>query len=118
MAIFKWLDDYDDLITSYIIHDLRESGEMHYINIEAYLKNSSRLFIKEFAEPGRRKYAFHWQKNSGELIIRWDNAPHFPNHPNFPHHKHLANSQVEPSYDISIEDVLEFIRQYITSPLS
>lgn len=75
MAIFKWLNDYDELITSYIIHDLRESEEMHYINMEMHFKDSSQLFIKEFKETGRRKYAFHWQKSSGELISRWDNAP-------------------------------------------
>lgn len=113
MAIFKWLNDYDELITRYIIHDLRESDEMYYMNIELHFKDSSRLFIKEFKEAGRRKYAFHWQKNYGELIARWDNAPHFPNLPNFPHHKHLSDSSVEKSYDIPLNDVLQYISDRI-----
>ncbi|SDE08432.1 hypothetical protein SAMN04487996_103300 [Dyadobacter soli] len=113
MATFKWLSDYDELIASYTIHDLRESGDMHYINIEVHLKDSSQLFIKEFNEPGRRKYSFHWQSRSGELILRWDNAPHFQNLPNFPHHKHLPDQSVESSYDIPLEDVLQYIANRI-----
>ena len=109
MAIFKWLNDDDRLIKRYIIHDLRESVEMHYVNIEVHLRDSSQLFIKEFKQLNRRKYAFHWRKNSGELIVRWDNAPHFPKLSNFPHHKHLADSSVKESYDIPLEDVLQYI---------
>lgn len=113
MEIFKWLDDYGELIKSYNIHDLRESEEMHYINIEVLLRDSSRLFIKEFKETNRRKYAFHWQKDSGEPITRWDNAPHFPKLPNFPHHKHLADSSVAPGYDIPVDAVLQYISERI-----
>jgi hypothetical protein len=113
MAIFKWLNDSDKLIKSYLIHDLRESLEMHYLNIELHLEDSSKLFIKEFKEIGRRKYAFHWQNDSGELIVRWDNAPHFPKLPNFPHHKHLSDGSVEPSYDIPVEDVIRYIREMV-----
>lgn len=113
MAIFKWLNDYDKLIDSYTIHDLRESGEMHYMNIEVHLRDSSQLFIKEFQEHGRRKYAFHWQTSSGEVILRWDNAPHFPKLPNFPHHKHLSYQSVEDGYDIPLEDVLQYIADRI-----
>lgn len=113
MAIFKWLTDYDKIITSYIIHDLRESDGMHYVHMEVHLSDSSKLFIREFRQSSRRKYAFHWQKNTGELILRWDNAPHFPGLPNFPHHKHLADSSVEDSYDISLDDILRVIASRI-----
>lgn len=113
MEIFKWLDEYNELINSYIIHDLRESEEMYYINIEIHLKGYSQLFIKEFKETVRRKYAFHWQKDSGELIVRWDNAPHFPRLPNFPHHKHFADSSVAPGYDIQVDAVLKYISERI-----
>jgi hypothetical protein len=113
MAIFKWLNDNDELIERYIIHDLRESSEMHYLNIEITLNDSTRLVIREFRETTRRKYSFHWQDSSGKLITRWDNAPHFPKLPNFPHHKHLADLSVESSYDISIINVLQYIREKI-----
>jgi hypothetical protein len=49
----------------------------------------------------------------GHLIIRWDNAPHFPDLPTFPHHKHLASGEVTESYDISLEEILNFIQNQI-----
>jgi hypothetical protein len=35
-----------------------------------------------------RKYRFHWQTRDGNLISRWDNAPHFTSMKTFPDHKH------------------------------
>ncbi len=115
MVIFKWLNDSDELIKTYTIHDLRESFEKRYIKIEVHFKDSSTLFIKEFTDIDHKKYSYHWQNDCGELIARWDNAPHFPKLPNFPHHKHLADFSVEPSYNISIEDVIQYIRDRIDS---
>lgn len=34
------------------------------------------------------KYSFHWQRNDGTLICRWDNAPHHRDVTTFPHHLH------------------------------
>jgi len=39
-------------------------------------------------------YSFHWQTGEGQLIKRWDNAPHFPNLPGFPHHIHDGRGDV------------------------
>jgi hypothetical protein len=41
------------------------------------------------------KYSFHWQDKDGALLIRMDNAPHFPNMPNAPHHVHKGKEVVE-----------------------
>lgn len=46
MAIFKWLNDSDKLIKSYLIHDLRESLEMQYLNIELHLEDSSNYSLR------------------------------------------------------------------------
>lgn len=40
------------------------------------------------------KYSFHWQDAQGQLIRRWDNAPHYPDLPNAPHHVHKADGTV------------------------
>ncbi|MDZ7641603.1 MAG: DUF6516 family protein [Desulfurivibrio sp.] len=40
------------------------------------------------------KYSFHCQDAAGQLLKRWDNAPHFPQFPNSPHHIHLADGEV------------------------
>lgn len=36
------------------------------------------------------RYAYHYQNSSGELVFRYDNAPHYPNISTFPHHKHVG----------------------------
>ncbi|WP_457613933.1 toxin-antitoxin system TumE family protein [Methanocaldococcus sp.] len=36
-------------------------------------------------------YSFHWQDKNGDLIVRWDNAPHYRNIKTFPHYKHTKN---------------------------
>ncbi|WP_031526595.1 toxin-antitoxin system TumE family protein [Dyadobacter crusticola] len=112
MEIFKWLDN-PSLVSSYIVNDFRQTDESFYLNIEAHFVDQSILYIREFTEVSRRKYAFRWQKKSGNLIMRWDNAPHFPNLQTFPHHKHLSTGEAEPSHDISLSDVLREIENII-----
>ncbi|WP_369750793.1 DUF6516 family protein [Methanocaldococcus sp. FS406-22] len=54
----------------------------------------------------------HWQDKNGDLIIRWDNAPHYKNIKTFPHHKHTKNG-VEESDEVCLEDVLKYIENYL-----
>jgi hypothetical protein len=109
MEIFKWLDD-PHFVNRYLIHDFRESDEAYYLNLEVHFVDSSILYVREFVDSNHRKYAFHWQKSDGDLIVRWDNAPHFPKLSTFPHHKHTGTSSVELSHDISLEDVFRHIQ--------
>jgi len=56
-------------------------------------------------------YSYHWADAQGNLIRRWDNAPHFPGLPNFPHHVHDgATNTVLPGVTIDIFAVLNEIR--------
>ena len=52
----------------------------------------------------------------GQLIIRWDNSPHWKNIKTFPHHKHEKN-QILPSHRINIQDVIEEITKRLKSKL-
>ena len=69
-------------------------GEMRF-------HDGSRLSVVEQLEPvGRRdfnrvNYKFHYQDATGNLIFRYDNAPHYPHLSTFPAHKHVGNSVVE-----------------------
>ena len=58
------------------------------------------------------RYVYHYQNASGEVIFRYDNAPHHPNLPTHPHHKHIG-SAVEPSQDPDLSEVLHEIEQLI-----
>jgi hypothetical protein len=56
------------------------------------------------------RYAYHYQNESGELIFRYDNAPHYPEIFTCPHHKHVG-SAIEPSQIPDLSDVLREIEQ-------
>lgn len=68
------------------------------IRIKADLSDSSLAeFFEYVIEANKqieiRKYSFHWQDKNGNVIKRWDNAPHhkeFSSH----HHLHLADGTV------------------------
>ena len=53
-----------------------------------YMVESNRQLVLE-------KYSFHCQDKEGCLLIRMDNAPHFPDMPNAPHHVHKGKEVVE-----------------------
>ena len=58
------------------------------------------------------RYAYHYQTESGEVIFRYDNAPHYPNIITYPHHKHVG-STVEPAQVPDLSQVLQEIEQMI-----
>ncbi|WP_461459310.1 toxin-antitoxin system TumE family protein [Methanothrix sp.] len=48
----------------------------------------------EVQDHRRLKYRFHLIDKNGEMVFRYDNAPHHDNS-TFPHHKHHADCVVE-----------------------
>ncbi len=61
------------------------------------------------------KYSFHWQDSSGNLIARWDTAPHHLSLPTFPHHIHDGGeANIQPHAQVSIADVLAEIAQRLS----
>ena len=88
------------------------------------LSDGSKLEFSEYVQvaPGSvinvTTYSYHLTDAHGNLICRWDNAPHYPNLLGFPHHRHeifLTESgdqleeqeQVSPSEPMSIFRVLD-----------
>ena len=73
--------------------------------------DGSLLYFFEYHALGElRKYRFHWQTREGNMIARWDNAPHFANMTTFPDHKHIPVGVV-PSKQRRLRDVIEEIEQ-------
>ena len=63
--------------------------------------------IEERGTFNTTKYRFHWQNKSGELIKRWDNAPHHPEINSFPDHLHDgAVDNVKSFRKCSVLDIL------------
>jgi hypothetical protein len=58
------------------------------------------------------RYAYHYQSQSGEMIFRYDNAPHYPNISTYPHHKHVGDA-VEPAHVPDLSEVLRQIEQML-----
>ena len=83
-----------------------------------FFTDGSMLRIKEYRfSDGSRKYAFHWEAADGALIVRWDNAEHWPGLPTFPHHKHVANADnVQASAETGLDDILRYIAARINKP--
>ncbi len=68
-----------------------------YLRFRADFIDGSRLFAFEFVDARLRRlrYSYHYQDASGDLIFRYDNAPHHPEVRTHPHHKHTPQGVVE-----------------------
>lgn len=79
---------------------------------------SSLLFFRELLDmnPPVQKimYAYHYQKEDGVLIFRYDNTEHHKSVPTFPHHKHRQSGDVESSVVPSLEQVLREIEELVS----
>jgi hypothetical protein len=69
------------------------TGQIGFMRYRLTLSNDDLLELTERIEARARaiivtKYRHHWQDQTGHLIKRWDNAPHYPHMPSFPHHLH------------------------------
>src|SRR5437667_11527342 len=94
-----------------LVRDL-EVGEMideagvQLLRVRAEIIDGSLLYVREAIFPHTSKYSYHWQSRTGEMLLRWDNAPHHPAISTHPHHKH-EGERIDPSMRVSIEDVLD-----------
>ena len=86
--------------------------------------DESRLYIREFVEIeisiDRGKYSYQYINQNGDLIFRYDNAPHHQklNLPSFPHHKHERHEdRIVTSKAPFLEEVFQEIEQIINDPL-
>ncbi len=93
-----------------ILEDIEGIG-FTMLKIKATLIDHSQLILTEIQTQSENKYSYHWQTMSGKLLLRWDNSPHWDKINTFPHHKHVSNSKVEESYEVTVTDVLHYIEQ-------
>lgn len=87
-----------------------DEDTVQLLKVKASVKDGSILHITELQTPSYQKYSYHWQKENGEMLIRWDNSPHFKELKTFPYHKHNG-SNVLPSHRITVDEVIEEIRK-------
>ncbi len=108
MEILKSLENLD-ITKSIKINRFLIFEEGFYINAEINFINDSKLYVREYLNKNIRKYSYHWQNSDGNLIVRWDNAPHHKNLTTFPYHKHIENNVLD-CKEISLKEVIEYIK--------
>ena len=90
-----------------------------YIRARLTFADQSYLEFSEYAQliDGEIKvatYSYHWANSQDELIMRWDNTPHFPKLPDFPHHIHHGQDVI-PGRPVDIFLVLDEIARITSS---
>ena len=103
---------YADIIQQVEVERFHVVGESYELRASCSLKDGLKLFVKDYLFlDGTRKYAYHWQDDKGQLISRWDNAPHWKVLKSFPHHRHMGSEDRVESSDVrTLEDALKCIR--------
>jgi len=94
--------------------DMLDESSAKFLKCCAELIDGSKLYVSESYVVGKSKYSYHWQKSSNELILRWDNAPHYRQHSTFPYHRH----EVERVYGcprVLIDEVLQEIEKRLST---
>lgn len=66
------------------------------------------LDFSEILLIDRRRYRFHYMDAKNNLIVRWDNVPHYRHLSTFPSHKHVSDN-AESAEPISLIDALNEI---------
>jgi hypothetical protein len=99
-----------NLFSSVEVLDLIDEETVSLIKVKAQLKDGTLLYITELYRFDQHKYSYHWQTAEGELIVRWDNKPHWKDLKTFPHHKHIGG-EVLSSHQIDILEVLDEIKK-------
>ncbi len=90
------LKQYQEIIASFEIQAYDQEGANFRLKAQVLFKDSSILHIKQIVlGESTFKYAYHWQDESGGLICRWDNAPHWSDIATYPHHKHVMQNNIE-----------------------
>lgn len=60
------------------------------------------------------KYSYHYQDWNGNLVFRYDMAPHHPEIESFPHHKHTQSNKLKATSPPTFAKVLDEIAGLIS----
>jgi len=100
------------------LHVIRERSTLMdgYLRARLALADGSQLEFSEYMQRSSAgeivviTYSYHWANANNQLIMRWDNTPHFPGLPGFPDHIHDgATGEVTAGQPMSIFTVLDAI---------
>jgi len=100
-------------IISYDVKKFHQVENSYALVVDFVLLKNHRLFAKDYLFiDGTRKYSYHFQDDQGNMIFRYDNAPHWIDMVTFPYHKHLPTQVIE-SKPMNLEKVFFEIKAYM-----
>jgi len=105
---------HSSLVKDLEVIEVVEEESVQLLRVRAEIIDGSLLHLREAIFPQTSKYSYHWQARTGELLMRWDNAPHHPEIPTYPDHKH-EGEQISSSARVSVEEVLAEIAAVLKS---
>lgn len=103
------------LVKRLSISRMESSSKRGSARAVAPLIDDSELHIFEYVDSDLNKisYAYHLQDQTGELVFRYDNEPHYPELATFPHHKHISEGVPEASEEVDIDEVLAEVATHL-----
>lgn len=115
--IEKTITNTPGVLSSNIQKQFGPDSETVYLKGNLIFIDSSVLEIAIFANNvldtvAIDKYRFHYMGKNGQMIFRYDNAPHHHKITSFPHHKHTTNEVIHTTMP-SLKDVLNEISAFI-----
>jgi hypothetical protein len=106
----------DPVVTQFQILRERSTLMDGYLRARLALADGSQLEFSEYMQRSSDReivvitYSYNWADANNQLIVRWDNTPHFPDLPGFPDHMHDGvTGEVTPGQPMSIFAVLDEI---------
>jgi Family of unknown function (DUF6516) len=96
---------HSPLVKDLEVIEMVEEENVQFLRVRLEIMDGSLLYVREAFFPDHNKYSYHWQTRTGEMLLRWDNAPHHPEIPTHPDHRH-EGEEVGPSARVSVEEVL------------
>lgn len=100
------------------LHKDKRSLHIGIIEGKIIFIDESRLHFIEFINVKQTtevyKYSYHYQDLDGNLIFRYDMAPHHPEIETFPHHKHVEPNKLKAVTPRSLAAVLDEISDLIS----
>jgi hypothetical protein len=112
------LTPFLEIISSQEVIEVKQRPDLFHFKLKVTLSNGTILHARENHLPAIEwhDYSYQWQTADYRLISRWDNAHerHLQSVP--PHHQHVGSEDnVLPSEPMTLEKVLEYIRQQLAT---
>ncbi len=116
-TIEKTLTSNPVILSSSIQRHFGPDSKTVYVKGSIVFIDSSVLELAIFAAESSNtviidKYRFHYMSNQGEMLFRYDNAPHHPETLSYPHHKHIKNFVIS-SHLPNLKEILNEISAII-----